>query len=128
MLLYEEIKKNKEIFLKEIKEQHNLQINLFLLSNNMRLIKNILDELENFSYNIEKIFKDFIDDKYFDVVFKKRKISENEKINIQNKLNIKDIFTYILKIIDLKEKVNITQEDTSDFLFKLFKLKIGYPI
>jgi hypothetical protein len=127
-LLYEEIKKNKEKFLKEIKEQHTLQINLFLLLNNMILIKNILEELENFSYNIEKMFNDFINDKYFDVVIKKRKISENEKINIQNKINIKDIFKYILKIIDLKEKVNITQEDTGDFLFKLFKLKIGYPI
>ena len=27
----------------------------------MILIKNILDELEKFSYNIEKIFKDFRD-------------------------------------------------------------------
>ncbi len=41
----------------------------------MILIKNILDELEKFSYNIEKIFKDFRDDKYFDVIFQKRKIS-----------------------------------------------------
>ena len=82
----------------------------------MILIKNILEELENFSYNFKKMFKDFIDDKYFDVVYKKRKISENEKINIQNKLNIKEIFKYILKIIDLKEKVNITQEDSSDCL------------
>ena len=93
----------------------------------MILIKNILDELENFIIILKKYLK-ILEDKYFEVIFQKRKISENERINIHNKLNIKDIFTNILKIIDLIEKVNITQKDTDDFILKLFKLKIGYPI
>ena len=44
----------------------------------MVLFKNILDELEDFSYNNEKIFKDFIKDKYFYVVFKKKDMKMKE--------------------------------------------------
>ena len=41
---------------------------------------------------------------------------------------MKDVIENIMKIIDSNEKVDVTQEDSDDFIFQLFKLKIGYPL
>ena len=58
------------------------------------MIKNIIEDLECFSNNIEKIFQEFINDYYYESVNKKRKISEKEIINIKYKIIIKEIITY----------------------------------
>ena len=127
-LLYNEISKNKSIFLEEIKKINNSQIKLFLLLENLQLLKIIIEELESFSYELEILFQDFINDYYFEPVNKKRKISETEILNIKYKVNMKDVIENIMKIIDSNEKVDVTQEDSGDFIFQLFKLKIGYPL
>ncbi len=126
-LLINKTKENKEIILKEIQTIHENRISKYLLNEKLNLIKQIDDELDCFSLKVKELFNDFIKEYISDNPIKKRKITENEQISI-NTLTINDIFNYIINNINIKENINLTEEDNGDFLFKFFKLKIDYPL
>jgi len=95
---------------------------------NLKFIKQILNNFKNFSLNVEELFKEFIKGYFLESSNKKRKLTEEKEEIIIQELNLKKIISNINTIININEKVDITKEESGDFLFQLFKLKIGYPL
>ena len=77
---------------------------------------------------LKNYLKNLLKDIFWKVQKKKRKLTEEKEEIIIQELNLKKIINYINTIINIYEKVDITEEESGDFLFQLFKLKIGYPL
>ena len=126
-LLNHNIKKKKNSLLKEINEISNSILEINGIINNLNLIKDVLLDLKKLSFDIEIIFKDFMEENYPGESIKKMKISENED-KIIHKVSLNEIKEYIKKIINTDKTIDFISEEPKEFLFQLFKLNIGYPL
>ena len=126
-LLNNKIKENKNSLLNEIKEINNSILEINCIINNLDLIKKVLLDLKKLSFDIGKIFKDFMEENYPSESNKKMKISENEDKKI-HKVSLNEIKEYIKTLINTEKKIDFISEEPKEFLFQLFKLNIGYPL
>ena len=126
-LLNNKIKENKNSLLNEIKEINNSILEINCIINNLDLIKKVLLDLKKLSFDIGKIFKDFMEENYPSESNKKMKISENEDKKI-HKITLNEIKEYIKTLINTEKKIDFISEEPKEFLFQLFKLNIGYPL
>ena len=127
-LLHIKINEVKDIYLNEVKKINDSYIKSNSRLENLKIIQQILNNFKNFSLNVEELFKEFIKGYFLESSKKKRKLTEEKEEIIIQELNLKKIINYINTIINIYEKIDITEEESGDFLFQLFKLKIGYPL
>ena len=126
-LLNNKIKENKNSLLNEINEINKSILEINGLISNLDLIKTVLLNLKKISFNIEKIFNDFMEENYPSESNKKMKICENEDKKI-HKISLNEIKEYIKTFVNTNKTIDFISEEPKEFLFQLFKLTIGYPL
>ena len=126
-LLNNKIKENKNSLLNEINEINKSILEINGLISNLDLIKTVLLNLKKISFNIEKIFNDFMEENYPSESNKKMKICENEDKKI-HKISLNEIKEYIKTLVNTNKTIDFISEEPKEFLFQLFKLTIGYPL
>ena len=123
------VKENKAIFMDKIQTMIKKIKNKYLLFLKLKKIKNFLNELKIYHFNIQEYFKNFVD-KYSKeyIPSKKKKISKN--IVEEQVITNFNFFLQRLKeyISDINETVELTDDEPEEFVFKLFLEKIGFNI
>ena len=127
-LLYEKINSIKE----EILEKHLMfkdnYIRSLSLLESLKVINEVLIDLKQFTLNIDELFNEYLKDSNNNIILKKQKVSETNLKIVSEEINVEKIKNIIDTLINSNKKINISDEEPSDFLFQLFKLKIGFPI
>ena len=127
-LLYEKINSIKE----EILEKHLMfkdnYIRSLSLLESLKVINEVLIDLKQFTLNIDELFNEYLKDSNNNIILKKHKVSETNLKIVSEEINVEKIKNIIDTLINSNKKINISDEEPCDFLFQLFKLKIGFPI
>ena len=110
-LLYEKVKNIKE----EILNKHTMIKDNYIKS--MTLLESL------------KVINEYLkDNNNNNIIIKKQKVSEEDIKIVSEKINLNTIKNIIDTTINSNKKINISDDEPSDFLFQLFKIKIGFPI
>ncbi len=98
------------------------------LLESLKVINEVLIDLKQFTLNIDELFNEYLKDSNNNIILKKQKVSETNLKIVSEEINVAKIKNIIDILINSNKKINISDEEPSDFLFQLFKLKIGFPI
>ena len=128
-LLYEKVKNIKE----EILNKHTMikdnYIKSMTLLESLKVINEVFIDLKEFTLNVDELFNEYLkDNNNNNIIIKKQKVSEEDIKIVSEKINLNTIKNIIDTTINSNKKINISDDEPSDFLFQLFKIKIGFPI